>query len=170
MTTKPLQTHGLFRLTWQPPRGDRFCSYDRTDEAWMRPLGLGRLVKEPEPLFDVRLEDGTLVGYTAAEPDGSLGRHCIPVVKSPPRWVRSGYSSGGPAFDVIELRIGRYAVHREVFSCWMVYSAADAAYLLRAGWIKAIGEDNIERVIYDLERREAMNSHRTGRRAMKGVT
>lgn len=28
---------------WHPPQSDRFCEYGPEDEAWMRPLGLGRI-------------------------------------------------------------------------------------------------------------------------------
>jgi hypothetical protein len=37
---------------WLPPEPDRFVTYDADDEAWMRPLGLGRIVEiDNGPLF-----------------------------------------------------------------------------------------------------------------------
>ena len=31
------------KQVWHPPAGDSFVEYEATDEAWMRPLGLGRV-------------------------------------------------------------------------------------------------------------------------------
>lgn len=33
----------FYNSVWHPPEGDRFVEYDSSDEAWMRPLGLGRV-------------------------------------------------------------------------------------------------------------------------------
>lgn len=43
---------------WIPPEGDRFCSYEESDEEWMRPLGLGTVVQEQHPCyFKVQVPD-----------------------------------------------------------------------------------------------------------------
>ena len=50
------------RQDWHPPEGSRFCDYGPEDEAWMRPLGLGRIeTVDLGPLFydvpDFRVRD-----------------------------------------------------------------------------------------------------------------
>ena len=153
--SKPLQTHGRTVKTWQPPREDRFVSYDSRDEAWMRPLGLGRIVETPEVLFDVRDERAELVGYTVHDPCRYGVRGAVVFVSDP--IGPSGYpSSVGMRRDAerkIEIiaplfrwpdgdpRIG-----------WRV-TLADVPDLIRVKWITVLGEDQIERAIYDAERK-----------------
>lgn len=139
MTTKPLQTHGLFRLAWQPPRDDRLCSYGPRDEAWMRPLGLGKTTRTPECLFDVRREDGTLLGYCQYEPSAVGHRMAIPVVSQPPlRFYSEDEPISRPEILQAHVRIGRYVRGRDEFRCWMPESPKDAKILLQSGWIQEI--------------------------------
>lgn len=42
---------------WTPPKGDRFTQYDASDEAWMRPLGLGTVTKVDVGLLLMRVKE-----------------------------------------------------------------------------------------------------------------
>lgn len=35
---------------WLPPTGDRFVEYGPEDEKWMRPLGLGSIIEDSQPI------------------------------------------------------------------------------------------------------------------------
>jgi hypothetical protein len=152
---KPLQTHGRTVKTWQPPHGDRFVEYDSRDEAWMRPLGLGRVVDTPEAMFDVRDERGELVGYTAHDPSrypstGVMVYVCDPIGPS-------GYPSSIGMTRDAERKIEIIAPlfrwpDGEPRIGWRVM-LADVPDLIRVKWITVLGEDNIKRAIYDAERK-----------------
>lgn len=162
----PLQTHGQYDEEWQPPAGGRFVSYGRSDEAWMRPLGLGRIQRTPKPLYDVRLKRSPtkLVGYANVNPveflEHSLGR-VLTLAFMPP------ISASTPAYDITDPQIRPISVyadeilicnHRFVF--WAVESERDAADLILGGWITVLGVDNIQRHCAELRHQYYRNRER----------
>lgn len=152
---KPLQTHGRTITTWQPPDGDRFTAYDRRDETWMRPLGLGRIVETPEALYDVRDERGELVGYTVHDPSRYGARGIVMAVSDPNG--PSGYPASVGMMRDAERKIEIIAPlfrwpDGEPRIGWRVM-LADVPDLIRVKWITVLGEDRIKQSIYDAERK-----------------
>jgi len=120
----------------------------------MRPLGLGRIVDMPEPLYDVRDERGELVGYTVHNPSQYGSRGVVVEVIDPisVRDLRSHYvvRQNRRSIEIIaplfrwpdsEPRIG-----------WRVM-LTDVPDLIRVKWIQVLGEDNIHRAMYEAEYR-----------------
>lgn len=46
-----------YREAWQPPAENRFVAYGPEDEAWMRPLGIGRLIQVDDGPLIYRVDD-----------------------------------------------------------------------------------------------------------------
>lgn len=147
-TIAPLQTHGLFDDRWEPPK-ERFVRYERSDEKWMRPLGMGTVRKIPKPLFDVRMPDQRLLGYTYANPCERPSMRLSSIKDPSPQFV--GKPSPAPFVErQIELRSERFAVCGELFVCWVVYTEQDAIDLIEGGFIRHIGTDNIRKLVHEL--------------------
>lgn len=142
---KPLQTHGRTVKTWQPPHGDRFLSYDSRDEAWMRPLGLGRIVDTPEALFDVRDERGELVGYTVHDPRDYERRGAIVCILDPDG--PCGFLASGRRVEKTHMRTASIMAYLFLWTDgatrigWRV-RPRDVPDLIRVKWIQVLGEDN----------------------------
>lgn len=154
---KAMQTHGLFEERWEPPR-ERFVRYERSDETWMRPLGMGVVRKIPKPLFDVRMPNQKLLGYTYANP---CERMSIRLSSIQDLSSRSYYQKSPQPFSVreIELRSEHFAILGELFVCWVVYTEQDAIELIEGGFIKHIGTDNIHKLIHDLRAQAERNRY-----------
>jgi hypothetical protein len=153
---KPLQTHGRTVKTWQPPHGDRFTEYDRRDEAWMRPLGLGRIAETPEALFDVRDERGELVGYTIHDPrdyDPREAMICILDPEGPMGFLASDRRVQKPTIRTVTIRVCRWTWPGGEYSIGWRAMLSDVPDLILVKWITVLGEDNIQRAIYDAERK-----------------
>lgn len=154
---RPLQTHGLFDETWNPPfSGSRFFSYTKVDEPWLRPAGFGHITKTPKPLYDLRLSDDSLVGYVAHDPSKCSRRYMSVAVIDPvdctvvPSW---GEAVPRCEFQQVTLEVGEFRVAGEWFCCWRILSPYDAASLVRNGFIVAIGQDNLRRLEAELLRK-----------------
>lgn len=140
----PLRSHGLFDEEWVPPKSkSRFVQYDRKDEWWMRPAGLGSVKRFPANMFDVRLfGDDRLVGYVQNNPQ--YGRDVtIRALDQEDMICRSPREI--PLFmektTVAYLRNALFSVGGEILCCWMC-SAEDAVILIRCKIIVA-GPDMI---------------------------
>jgi hypothetical protein len=153
----PLQTHGITAEFWIPPK-ERFVTYDASDEAWARPLGYGTVAVKPVDLYDVRDRTKELIGYTAYSPIQYLERGRLDVkirVAEPPRdYSRRelmGFSVSQP-YQNIEVHIYEIDIHGNRFWSWIA-DIRDAEKLLRAKWLKCIGEDHLESYAHALRRR-----------------
>lgn len=147
MTTgfKPLQTHGRTVKTWQPPHGDRFLSYDSRDEAWMRPLGLGRIVDTPEALFDVRDDLGELVGYTVHDPRDYERRGAIVCILDPDGpcgSLASDRLAEKPHMRTASIRAYLFLLPDGAPRIGWRVRPCDVPDLIRVKWIQVLGEDN----------------------------
>lgn len=163
MNYLPLQSHGLCKTVevWEPPRSGRFVSYDKSDESWMRPLGIGKVVKRPNPLllvdlYDVRDEKGDLVGYSELNPIDYWNRGTrdlmIGVIDSfPPVYPVRRFDQTSSVRE-IRIRISRYSVACEAYLCWQV-QLYDAPALIMGKWIKAIGEDRVRELAHKAHQR-----------------
>lgn len=155
---KPLQTHGLFEERWIPPK-ERFVVYEKSDEEWCRFFGIGEVVQEPVQLFDVRDGNTELVGYTNRNPAIEIEKYgkwkiALPIIS---RSRICMFGEGNPVDGWNGIRevfvyIRRFSYMRESFLAWQC-CIHDAEALLRAGWIKCIGEDNIEQLAYEIRKR-----------------
>lgn len=159
---RPLQSHGLYDDVWYPPHDGRFCAYERRDESWMRPLGLGTIKKVLRPLYDVRLTDGSLVGYTDMLPGSAQRTLALPVLPENAATWRTTARATPLAYQTVLVRCGRYVAAGEMFACWELESASDASLLIRTNWITCLGVDDIARFIYDLERKQYQRRLRYG--------
>jgi len=151
----PLQSHDQYDEIWQPPPPERFCSYTPSDEKWARPLGIGKIVRRPLPLYDVRHMDCSLVGYISQNPNDWRDDMVVSVLQDP--FIRSRRDNFGAiapytpsAVKTIRILISTMLLNRQTFACWMVRSYTDAADLVRAGVIKHFGEDNINKYCHSL--------------------
>jgi len=173
----PLQSHGLCKTVdvWEPPRGGRFVSCDKSDESWMRPLGIGNVVKRPNPLlpvdlYDVRDEKGDLVGYSEWNPVDYYNRGSrdlmISAIDTFPRPVQFFRPESDPytrrdTIREIRIRISRYSVACENYLCWQV-QLYDAPALILGKWIKAIGECRVRELAYEAHQRARELGRGTG--------
>ena len=164
----PLQSHGLCKTVdvWEPPRSGRFVSYDKSDESWMRPLGIGKVVKKLNPLlpvdlYDVRDERGDLVGYSELDPVDYFNRGVrdlmIAAIDSFPRPIQFFRPESDSYMDQMKIRqihvkASRYSVACENYLCWQV-QLYDAPALIMGKWIKAIGEDRVRELAYEVHQR-----------------
>ena len=163
-TQQALQTSGVIFWTWIPPRG-RFVSYDSRDETWLKYFGLGENKEVPAELYDVRLPDGELVGYSAMNPNNCRGSRLRFAIAEPVRYEqRSSSYSYIPPQKVTEVEV-LVSWHRisttegsQDFSYWSV-NPSDAIKLLESGWVKVIGRDNIHSKIRQIQN----NQYRKGR-------
>ncbi|CAB4191756.1 hypothetical protein UFOVP1229_124 [uncultured Caudovirales phage] len=162
---KPMQTHGLFDETWHPPVSrSKFVTYTKDDEHWLRPMGLGHVKKTIRNLFDVRLNDRTLVGYVDIDP-----------TKSDCPWLQLPMILPSSVYDDPMLAPGRREYRRvtmyvellrvrvsdmQLFSCWTLESALDASLLVQVGFITLIGEDNLHRWSSELRRKHCARQER----------
>jgi hypothetical protein len=150
-----LQTHGRYKETWHPPK-DRFVFYERSDEAWMRPLGLGVIKKSLLPLFDVRLESTfDLVGYIGQNPvECHYGSMRFSVLR-PARFdfFDVKCSPDNVDYKTIELRVSKCTIHSRRYLSWSVCQS-DVAELVLSN-ILTHGPDNKEQFLYEIRRRMA---------------
>lgn len=136
---KPLQTHGRFIEVWTPPK-EPFIQYEKSDEEWCRYFGIGTVEKVPEALYDVRDENGDLVGYCRANP---VERRRYPIqlpVAKQFDWSTAISPTHPPSFRTIELSVWDYDINGQQFSCWMVH-LRDAADLVMTNWIVLLDRD-----------------------------
>lgn len=162
---EPLQTHGKYKETWNPPQSDRFTVYERSDESWLRPLGLGAVTKTLLNLFDVRLQsNGDLVGYINQNPaECRYGRMRFVTLLNGgnlayefrldnPAFVTE------PKFSEIELSVSQFSFDSRRYLSWMV-DDSDVPALARSN-IFTHGPDNKEEFLYELRKREWMSRFR----------
>lgn len=155
---EPLQTHGLTREVWIPPK-ERFVTYEASDEAWAKPLGLGKVETKPVDLYDVRDQRNKLIGYTSHNPAKYIEEGCMDInvrVADSPSMRRREIWGGEPIdflkmqpYQTIRLRIYRIDMYGHNYWTW-VADICDAELLARAEWIKCIGEDHIHRFASEL--------------------
>lgn len=154
---KPLQTHGLFDEVWSPPPPERFVTYDRGDEKWMRPLGLGMVRKVPLPMYDVRIADLSLVGYVEFEPTLQRWPIELPYREPQPICLRSFGKPispfDRPSFDTIRMESKIVGIHGERFVCWVV-TPEDGARMIECGLVRLVGKDRLREVEYELRRKQ----------------
>ena len=179
MNYLPLQTHGLCKTVevWLPPRDGRFVSYDNVDEAWMRPLGIGKVVNKPNPLlpvdlYDVRDENGDIVGYSELNPVDYWDRGSrdlrIAVIDTFPRPAGLFNRLADPFEELdtvreIRIRISTFSIGfdgpigrdhppDQRYLYWSV-RLSDAPALIMGKWVKLIGEDNIKKFANEMHYR-----------------
>ncbi len=154
--TKPksMQTHGLFDETWHPPVSrSKFVTYTKDDEHWLRPMGLGRVQKTIRNLFDVRLNDRTLVGYVDIDPTKSDRPWLhLPVILPESVYDDPMLCSDRREYRQVTMDVQWFGVGDMQFACWSIGSALDAALLVQIGFIKLLGEDNLHRWSSELRR------------------
>lgn len=147
----PLQTHGIYDETWVPPK-TRWITYEKRDEQWARYCGIGEIVRSLVPLYDVRDEEGKLLGYTRHRPD--YNGFELTLRKAHPRsriWF--GYREiKPPDTRCIEVFVQRYGLCGQNFLCWKA-QLSDAPDLIECRWIEVIGEDCIQEALELAERR-----------------
>lgn len=143
MNYEPLQSHDFHDLVWQPPAPERFVSYDCRDESWMRPLGLGSVVKVKRALYDVRDERNELIGYTTHQPSHERPYMGLPFssVEEPSYWTGDDERPCVQT-EMINLRTGYSGVGDKRFVFWQA-NLSDAPKLIRGRFIQTLGEDNI---------------------------
>jgi hypothetical protein len=156
-----LQTHGRYRETWHPPKSDRFVTYERSDESWLRPLGYGSITKTLLPLYDVRLRsNGDLVGYLSQDPVNAIyGRMYFPIL------TEERFASvfrdettlvDRPEITSIEMRASQFANDGRRYLSWSV-DDSDVPALVRSNLLTH-GPDNREQFIYELRSRNAVDA------------
>lgn len=155
----PLQTHGLYDSVWNPPRSGRFVSYDSNDEAWMRPLGMGTITKTLCKLYDVRLPDGTLVGYTEYDPTNGNRSIQVNVTTNPVPVTPSYRDMQDLRWRAVTIDQSWLVVVGREFTCWRVNSSEDAADLILVKFIKVIGIDNLNRYVFELRCRDRRRNY-----------
>lgn len=153
-----LRSHGLVESRWVPTKG-RFTSLEASDEPWARYFGLGKIVTKPMELYDVRDFSGKLIGYSSQDPakcqypgikiavlEEKTVRQC---------WQEALDTHSTPAnrgvLRSVEVMTRVIGIDRESFVCWCV-RIEDAEALARSYWLKCIGEDKLEKFIWDLRR------------------
>lgn len=160
-----LQTHGLYDETWEPPQSNSRCiTYTRSDEFWLRPLGLGALTRTLKPLFDVRL-DGTdvhndlpLVGYTEHDPHKCRFRvlefmvidHSRPVFSSFDQ-LRQTYDR--PDYRNVRIEITNAIIGNTRYVCWTC-QPCDVLALVESKIISVHGHDDIRRFACEQHEKE----------------
>lgn len=143
--SRPLQTHGIYEDVWSPPKSNSpYCTYDRRDESWMRPLGLGTVRSELAPMFDVRDEEGKLVGYLDHSPQWSQNRNALRIAIAPDRMR-------GDTWKYATLPIGR-VVFSGIEFCYFVANKNALSLLVQNRGFTLSTEDQIKRFAQTLER------------------
>lgn len=151
---KPMQTHGLFDETWHPPVSrSKFVRYTKDDEHWLRPMGLGRIEKTIRSLFDVRLNDQTLVGYVEIDPTKTDRPWLhLPVILPENVFYDPVFACDRREYRQVTMEAVCFGVGDLRFACWTLDSAMDASLLVQTGFIKLLGEDNLRRWSNELRR------------------
>ena len=157
-----LQTHGKTVRKFVPPK-TRFVQYEQSDEAFCVYAGIAKYSEQPVALWDVREQNGKLLGYTRHDPNVALCRSGSPYHSVRLMEPRRGFSIDRPSMmdtnsvRTVELRTDTYnwsfAPHMPTltFICWFA-CLGDAEALARTGWLECIGEDCIDEFAYDLAR------------------
>jgi len=155
---KPLQTHGRYVETWVPPV-ERFVRYERSDERWARPLGIGTVKSELEALYDVRDERRNLIGYTVHNPMCIRNRPFLTLTyaecPSYRRWRPEEILVRAEEREIY-LEVVDYGMGNEIFRNWQA-SLQDSLLLIEMGWVSVMGRDNRHDWEYELRRRMAEN-------------
>lgn len=150
---KPLQTHGRYVETWVPPQ-ERFVRYEKSDERWARPLGIGTVERRLQDLYDVRDEQFGLLGYTYHNPVMESPRQLIELAfleDCESLWRADSHAPSKVREIAVRTKVCGFRGER--FVHWAV-ALEDAGFLIESGWICAFGCDNKYEWMHELKRRQ----------------
>lgn len=169
---KPLQTHGLCKTkrVWNPPKLGRFMAADKSDEHWMRPLmmagdggrwGTISVVPDeryPVDLYDVRDERNELIGYSSLNPCDQWNSRwpelVLNVIAPEDRYIRGAITpEESCGYKQITIRVTRWRASDEDYVAWQA-RFSDAFALIRGGWLKVLGTDNIREWEYIMRQKQ----------------